>query len=258
MDPWHGVAILAAGSAAGAINAAVGSGTLISFPTLIALGYPPVVANISNNLGLVPGSVAGAWSYRQEIAAVGRRRIAPLSACSATGGAVGALALLTLPSSAFDAIVPVLILLAVVLVVLQPRLARRVAPAHVPGEGDVVRPVGAGLLVATLLAGVYGGYFGAAQGVLLIGLLGWLLTSSLQQANGVKNWLSAIVNGLAALTFVLAAPERIDWTVVALIATGSGLGGLVGGRLGRRLPPWLLRAVIVIVGVVGEVKLVAG
>ncbi|MFI7588841.1 sulfite exporter TauE/SafE family protein [Spongisporangium articulatum] len=258
MEFWPAVAILAAGAVAGAVNAAVGSGTLITFPTLLALGYPPVIANISNNVGLVPGSVAGAWGYRGEVRALARV-VVPLLFCSATGGALGAVALLTLPSSAFDAIVPVLIVLSIVLVVAQPYLARRVAarPGSSAAEaaGTTVRPLGVGLMLGVLIAGVYGGYFGAAQGVLLIGLLGWLLTSSLQHANGVKNVLSAVVNGVAALVFVIAAPGQLDFAVAGLIAVGSTVGGVVGAALSRRLPAPLLRGFIVIVGCAAVVKL---
>lgn len=262
MDAWAGAAILAAGAAAGAINAAVGSGTLITFPVLLGLGYPPTVANISNNLGLVPGSITAALGYRREIVAPGRSMVL-LGLCSATGSAGGALALLVLPSSAFEAIVPALVALAVLLVLVQPALARR---ARSPRPGRGVRrgwlgrsgwPVRPELAAAIGLAGVYGGYFGAAQGVLLIGILGWLFTPDLQQANGVKNGLSAIVNAVAALVFVMAAGDRVEWAVVLLIAAGSTLGGFAGAALGRRLPARVLRGVIAVVGVVAIVRLLA-
>jgi uncharacterized membrane protein YfcA len=246
-----------AGLAAGAINAVVGSGTLITFPTLIALGYPPVTANVSNNIGLVFGGLSGTWGYRRELegqrAVV--RRLAPMSLL---GSIAGALLLLRLPESAFEAVVPVLIGASLVLVVVQPRIAARVA-ARRAREVAVSGPdLGHGWLppVGTLLAGVYGGYFGAAQGVLLIGLLGSLLPQSLQRVNALKNLLSVVVNAVAAITFLLVSPQSVDPVVVVLIAVGSVIGGLLGARLGRRLPGWLLRAVIVVVALVAIVRLV--
>ena len=255
--------MLAAGAGAGLINTVVGSGTLITFPTLLALGYPPVTANVSNNIGLVFGGLTGTWGYRRELSGT-RATLARLVPASFVGGIVGALLLLRLPARAFAAIVPVLIVLALVLVVLQPRIAaaaaRRRERAAAAGEDAAGRPRGAvGPLVqgGTLLAGIYGGYFGAAQGVLLVGLLGALLEEPLQRVNGIKNLLSAVVNGVAAVTFLLVAPDRADWLVVLLIAVGSIGGGVVGAGVGRRLPPRVLRSVIVVVGLVAVVHLLA-
>ena len=260
---WEAIVIVAAGTAAGAINAAVGSGTLITFPTLLALGYSPLVANVSNNIGLVPGGFAGAWGYRRELGGH-RTTLKRLIPCSALGGASGALLLLVLPPDAFAAIVPVLILLALIMVVLQPWLSRMVASrqdagataVRIASEWPTAWGFGAGLVFGTYAAGVYGGYFGAAQGVLLIGVLGLLLTDSLQTANGLKNVLSSVVNGIAAVTFVIVAPDRVNWVIVLLIALGSTAGGLVGAGIGRRLPAPVLRGVIVVVGLVAVVRLV--
>jgi uncharacterized protein len=286
------LAIFAAGLAAGTINTVVGSGTLITFPTLLAFGYPPVLANVSNNVGLVPGVASGVHGYRAELAGQ-RRRIIRLGSASASGGLIGAILLLVLPAEAFKAIVPALIGVAVVMVLIQPRLARWMArrqvdgPAAGPGRGDPgadpdpARPprsldggaTAVGVLPATdvsrsveaiggpvlwffvFCAGVYGGYFGAAQGVLLIGMLGIAFTDSLQRINAVKNVLAGLVNGLAAIVFI--ALTHIDWGVAGLIAAGSIIGGQVGARVGRRLPPWALRLVIVCVGVAALVKLLA-
>ena len=260
MHGLDALAIFAAGIAAGAINAVVGSGTLITFPTLIALGYPPVTANVSNNIGLVPGTVAGAWGYRRELAGQ-RRRIRLLAPMSTVGSIAGALLLLALPARAFEAVVPVLIGLAVILVVIQPALSRRVAHADHDEQGDEMRRIGllptAGVLaVGVLLAGVYGGYFGAAQGVLLIGLLGAVLGDTLQRVNALKNVLSSVVNGVAAVTFVVAAPDQVNWAVAGLIAVGSSVGGLTGAWVGRRLPAPALRGVIVAVGALAIYRLV--
>ena len=285
MDAQGGAAIALAGLAAGAINAVVGSGTLITFPTLLALGYPPVTANVSNNIGLVFGGVSGAWGYREHLAGQ-RARIRRLAPLSCLGAIVGAVLLLRLPGSAFAAIVPVLIALSLVLVILQPRIsraaaARRDADAR-PAEGGSTDPAGTdpgstkaagtGLVSTTaagdtvalgglalgggvLLAGMYGGYFGAAQGVLLVGLLGSLLHESLQRVNAAKNVLSLVVNSTAAVTFLVVRPAAVDWAVVALVAAGSVVGGLLGARIGRWLPPVALRAVIVVVGVVAIARL---
>jgi uncharacterized membrane protein YfcA len=286
------LAIFAAGLAAGTINTVVGSGTLITFPTLLAFGYPPVLANVSNNVGLVPGVASGVHGYRAELAGQ-RRRIIRLGSASASGGLVGAILLLVLPADAFEAIVPALIGVAVVMVLIQPRLARWMARRQVdrsaaaPGDGDPgadpdpARPpqpldggtTAVGVLPATdvsrsaeaiggpvlwffvFCAGVYGGYFGAAQGVLLIGMLGIAFSDSLQRINAVKNVLAGLVNGLAAIVFI--ALTHIDWGVAGLIAAGSIIGGQVGARVGRRLPPWGLRLMIVCVGFAALVKLLA-
>lgn len=245
------VLILLAGTAAGAINAAVGSGSLITFPTLLALGYPPVLANVSNNIGLVPGGVASVWGYRRELADQ-RRRLVVLGSMSVLGGTTGAVLLLVLPDSAFRAVVPVLIAVAVLLVAAQPWIARALArrPGR-PGRPDV----GPAALAATATCGVYGGYFGGAQGILLVGLLGTVMTETLQRLNALKNGLVTCVNAVAAVTFLVVAPAQVDWRVVGLIAVGSSAGGLLGARVGRRLPQPVLRGVIVVVGLVAIVNL---
>ncbi|MGI9009082.1 MAG: sulfite exporter TauE/SafE family protein [Streptosporangiaceae bacterium] len=243
------LAIIAAATGAGAINAVVGSGSLITFPTLLAFGFPPVIANVSNNVGLVPGNIAGTLGYRKELAGQ-RTRLLRLGVASGAGSLAGAIALLALPAGVFEVIVPALIIVACVLVVVQPRLS-----AWVAGRGGHRSEHGGPVLVAgVFLAGVYGGYFGAAQSVLLIGLLGVLLTETLQRVNAARNVLVTIVNAVAAIVFVLFA--HMAWLAVGLIAAGSTAGGLVGARIGRRLPPLALRIIIVIIGVVAAVKLI--
>jgi len=237
-------AILLAGMVAGTMNTAVGSGTLITFPTLLAFGVPPVTANVSNTVGLVPGSVSGAIGYRAELAGQ-RTRLARLGSASLVGGAAGAVLLLWLPAEAFDTIVPALVGVGVLLVILGPAISRRVAAraAHeVPPEHGApwVWP-------AVLLAGVYGGYFGAAQGVLLVAILGIGVADSLQRHNATRNVLAGLVNAVAAVVFVVVAD--VDWAVAGLIAAGSIVGGQLGAALGRRLPAAVLRAVIAVVGV---------
>lgn len=249
MDLLEAALILVAGTAAGTINAAVGSGSLITFPTLLAFGIPPVTANVSNNIGLVPGGLASVWGYRRELADQ-RRRLLVLGSMSVLGGVIGAVALLVLPASAFRAVVPVLIGVAVVLVAVQPWMARKLA-ARQAERSDV----GPGAMAATALVGVYGGYFGGAQGILLVGALGTLMTESLQRLNALKNGLTTAVNTVAAVTFLVVAPSQVDWRVVALIAVGSTAGGLIGSRIGRKLPQPVLRAVIIVVGLLAIVNL---
>ncbi|MFI5045549.1 MAG: sulfite exporter TauE/SafE family protein [Acidimicrobiia bacterium] len=249
MSFWEGVLIVAAGFAAGTINTIVGSGSLITFPTLLALGYAPVTANVSNTIGLVFGGVSGAVGYRRELAGQ-QRRVRVLGLGSLIGGITGAVLLLTLPSSVFDAVVPVLILFACGLVVLQPRLSRFLAERRT----REVEHGGAVLWVLVLLTGIYGGYFGAGQGVILLALLGVFITDHLQRLNGVKNVLALIANGVAAIVFVFSA--SVAWEVSALIAVGSIAGGQLGAHVGRRLPqPWL-RAGIVVIGVVAAIRLI--
>ncbi len=242
--------MLLAGVAAGTINAVVGSGTLITFPTLLAVGYPPVVANVSNTIGLVPGSISGAIGYRAELEGQ-RGTLARLAGASVLGGLAGGVLLLWLPGEAFEGIVPVLIVLALVLVVAQPRLSEAMRRRRESGA----RPYGGpSLWAGVLLTGVYGGYFGAAQGVLLLALLGIALTGDLQQANALKNVLAALVNGVAGVLFIFAAD--VAWAPVALIAFGSIAGGQLGARIGRRLPPAVLRGVILVVGAVAVALIV--
>ena len=228
------LAVAGAGVVAGAINAIVGSGSLVTFPTLLAVGYPPVVANVSNTVGLVFGSVSGAWGYRRELRGQGRR-VATLAAGSAVGALVGGILLLALPDSVFDAVVPLLILLAVALMAFKPTPSAE----HAPARDHTGRAT-----AATFLTGIYGGYFGAAQGVILLSVLRLAFPDDLQRLNAVKNVLAGVANGVAAVLFVAVA--HVAWGAAALIAGGSVLGGVVGANLGRRLPEvWLRRAVIV-------------
>ncbi len=242
------LAIVAVGLAAGTINTIVGSGSLITFPTLLALGYAPVVANVSNTVGLVTGSISGAIGYRRELEGQAPR-VRVLGIASLAGGLTGGLLLLALPASVFENVVPGLILLACVLVAVQPRLAARMAAGDRPA-----RPNGGPLLfVAVLLTGIYGGYFGAAQGVVLIALLGIFIDDGLQRLNALKNVLAALVNGIAALLFIAFAD--VDWAVAGLLAAGAICGGQHGAKLGRRIPAGWLRAVIVVVGVAVAIRL---
>ncbi len=252
--------ILIAGFGAAAINAVVGSGTLITFPTLVAYGYSPQVATMSNAIGLVAGSVSGTWGYRRELRGQWSRLRWQIPA-SFVGALLGAWLLLHLPPSVFATIVPVLQAAALVLVVLQPRIQvwaeRRSAAAGV-ASGHLSRRRLILLTIGTFAVGVYGGYFTAAQGILLIAVMGVLVSEPIQQVNAAKNLLALIVNVVAAVAYTIVAFDRISWAAAGLIAAGSLVGGTAGARFGRRMSPWVLRGTIVVLGLIGLWRLLAG
>lgn len=250
MELFSSIITFIAGLWAGTINAVVGSGTLVTFPVLIALGITPVVASMSNAMGLVAGAAAGAWGYRREVAGRGRQLLQLLPA-SLLGGITGAWLLLHLPEKVFHYAAPVLLVLALLMVVFQPRLQawvrrREENPEHAIKDKNH----GVLLVVLVYLAGVYGGYFVAAQGILLVGILGVFMAGTIQNANAMKNFLVLGVNMVAAVSYMLFAFDRINWTVVALIAVSSTIGGLLGSKVGRKLSPPVLRGVIFVLGLV--------
>ena len=249
MTPLEASAIFGAGVAAGTINTIVGSGSLITFPTLLAFGYHPLDANVSNTVGLVPGSLSGAFGYRREL--VGQRsRAVRLGIASGSGGLTGGLLLLAFPG-AFAAIVPVLIAVALVLVAAGPRLSKALASQrHAESHRSWQLAV---LFYATA---VYGGYFGAGMGIIMIALLAIFVPDDIQRLNGLKNVLAALINGVAGILFIAVAP--VHWDVALLIAAGSIVGGQVGSRVGRRLPAPALRLTIICVGLVAEARLLLG
>jgi uncharacterized membrane protein YfcA len=270
---WQAALILLAGVAAGLINTIVGSGTLVTFPVLVTMGVPPVTASMSNAMGLIAGNLTGAWHYRAELRGV-ERTLLKLVPASALGGVIGAWLLLHLPEEVFGYAAPVLIVVALGFVVLQPRLQAVVrrrkdaqsaaARAAAEARGETPRPIDpdraaqpASLYLLVFLTGIYGGYFVAAQGVLLLGVLGVFLLASLQAANAVKVVLVAVVNIVAATSYILFAFDRINWWAVLLIALSSSVGAWAGAKIGRRLSPVALRTVIVVLGVVALVSLVA-
>ena len=252
MTGWETVAVAAAGFVAGGINAVVGSGTLVTFPVLLAVGLPPVTATVSNSLGLVPGNLTGAIGYRRELTGQ-RRLLIRLLPASILGALTGAFLLLHLPASSFEAIVPVLVGLAVVLVAVQPLLQRSLRRRRTVEDEETPR-IGPGRMAALFagayVTGTYGGYFAASQGVLQIGIFGLLLRESLQRLNAVKNVLTTAVNGVAAAAYVVVANDRVDWRASGLIAVGAILGGYTGARFGRRLPSAVLRTAIVVLGLI--------
>ncbi|MEV4015362.1 sulfite exporter TauE/SafE family protein [Nonomuraea angiospora] len=251
MTGWELAAVCVAGLVAGAINAVVGSGSLITFPTLLAIGVDPVTANVSNTIGLVPGSFTAAYGYRPELRGQ-RERLLRLGLASALGALAGGILLLFLDPSVFQVVVIALIALACVLVLVQPGLNRWLAERreHAHPHG------GLELWFGVLAAGIYGGYFGAAQGVLLIGLLGSFLDDDLQRVNAAKNVLALIVNAVAAALFIVVA--HVNWLAVAGVAMGAVAGGFLGARVGRRIPAPVLRGIIVCVGVAAIFVLVYG
>ncbi len=249
----HAILIVLAGLAAGAINAVVGSGTLITFPTLVALGFPPVTSTMSNAVGLVAGSVSGTWGYRRELHGQGNGLRWQLPA-SVVGAIQGAWLLLHLPEKVFIEVVPVLLLIALILVVVGPRIQAfaRDRAEKAGRSADHVSPRRMTALVASTFAiGVCGGYFTAAQGILLVGVMGALLPESVQRMNAAKNLLALVVNSIAALAYTVVAFDRISWPGAGLIAVGSLIGGWFGAHYGRRLSPNALRAAIVVVGLIG-------
>lgn len=247
MRLFEAAMLFLAGIAAGTMNSVVGSGGLITFPALLAFGYSPLVANMTNNMGVLPGAISGAYAYRHELKTQWSR-VVRLSALSLAGGFGGALLLLTLPSAAFKEIVPILIALAVVLVIFQSWIQKRAIHHDVaPRRHIVARDT------ALFLTGIYGGYFGAAQGVLLISILGAMIDETIQKLNSIKIMLALSANTAAAIVFI--ARGGVAWKAAGVIALGSIFGGYLGAHIGRRLPTLVYRAVIVLVGLVAIVKL---
>lgn len=247
MQWWEAAIIALAGVWAGLINTVVGSGTLVTFPVLVALGYPPVTATTSNAIGLITGSITGAVGYRSELTGHGRRLVG-YAVASCLGAIGGTVLLLSLPADAFETIVPVLVAISVLLVIVQPVLSRRLGK-----RAAVDRSASPLLYVLIFLVGIYGGYFTAAQGIMLVGVMGLLLADPLQRLNAFKNTLTAVVNLVAGVIYAFVAP--VSWPVVAVLAVSSIVGGLLGARVGRRLSPAVLRGAIVVIGVAAVVDL---
>ncbi len=270
MELWQIALIVLAGIGAGGINAVVGSGTLITFPVLVAFGVPPVVATMSNAVGLVPGNIASSFGYREELKGQWKR-FAGFVPASLAGSLLGAYLLLHLPEDAFETIVPILLVLALIMVVGQPYLSRhlkaralrRREQGHDLAEAADPDAARGGLstgkyilaLVVIFLTAIYGGYFAAAQGIILVALLGLILTDDLQRLNGLKNVLVLVVNTVSATTYIIVGHDRINWTAVICVAVGSLIGGYLGARVGRKFSPGLLRTVIVVLGLVAIVRI---
>ncbi len=238
-----------AGLVAGAVNAVAGGGSLISFPALLAVGYPSVQANVTNTVALFPGYAGSVLGGRSELVGQGGR-IRSLAATSVLGAVAGAVLLLTTSADVFQAVVPFLILLACLLLLLQPRL-KAVVQARTGDEGVAHGSVP--LQATVFLAAVYGAYFGAGLGVMLLGLLGVFLSERLQQVNALKNVVSLVVNAVALVAFGLFGP--VAWPAVLVVALASLTGGFLGARAARHVPSAVLRAGVVAYGVVVAVVL---
>jgi uncharacterized membrane protein YfcA len=250
MSGLEHLAVLAAGLGAGILTSTVGVASLLSFPVLLAVGLPPVVANASNTVGLTPGALSGSWGYRRELREQPRTTAAVLITC-AVGAVAGAVLLLALPPDVFEAVVPWLILLTCLLVGAQPRISARLRSRHgeeAPAPRTAMSPA---TRVFAVLTGVYGGYFGAGSGVMMMAVLGLGLDLEFRVVNALKTLAVMACNVVSGLIFVFAAD--LDWVAVALLAAGSVVGGYVGSKLGRLLPAPVLRTGIVIMGVVAAV-----
>lgn len=242
------LALALAGIIAGGLNAVVGSGSFIAFPTLLALGYPPVVANVTNRVGLVLGLFSGVAGYRRELK--GQRDRLVLLVLPTLGGAIlGAFLLLILPAIIFQRVAPVLVVVAVLLMLFGPRLSRAMERR---ADAWWVKPA---LPVSVFLTAIYGGYFGAAMGVILISTLNVMVNDSLQRLNALKNVLAGLISTVASILFIFLG--HIAWQAAIILAIFSLLGGWLGALVGRRLSPTVLKWVIVIGGIAAVIKLVS-
>lgn len=247
--------VLLAGLGAGVLSSTVGVASLLSFPVLVGLGLPPVVANVSNTLGLVPAGLGGVVGYREEVRDAGRVAWV-VSAVCAVGAVLGAALLLGLPPGVFEAVVPFLILFTCLLVGVQPRVAAWLRARHERRHGEVLaerRHMSPATTAFATVTGVYGGYFGAGAGVMMVAVLGLGTDLEMRIVNGLKTLSLMVGNIVAGLVFVVVAEPR--WHVVALLAAGSLVGGYVGARIGRLLPDAVFRWAVVAAGVVAALLL---
>ena len=242
------VVLVLAGLAAGGVNAVAGGGSLVSFPALLALGLPPLTANVTNSVAIWPGYVGTCWGYRRELATQGGR-LRRLLPAAVLGGVVGCVLLLSTSQSVFEAIVPLLVIAGSLLLAVQGRVTEgaRSMPGGRDGERSVLLHVGIGL------AAVYGAYFGGGLGVVLLAVLGLFVADGLQQLNALNSSLSLVINGVALLAFSLFGP--VDWLSVAVLAPASLAGGYLGARVARRLDPATLRTAVVLFGLAVGVAL---
>ena len=254
MTPGLVVLVAASGFVAGAMNAVAGGGTLVAFPALLATGMTARMANIVSTIGLVPGYAGGSYAYREELAGQGSR-VRALAATSLVGGVAGAVILLVTPASSFRAIVPYLILASCALLFVQPRLTKRVADrqrkvAGARAASDITWQVQVGVFIAA----VYGSYFGAGLGVLLLGILGILLAEGMQRLNALKGLLSLLINAVSVIVFVING--EVAWWYTAILAVAAWAGGATGVGVARRLSPRVLRAAVITLGAVVAAALI--
>ena len=254
VTPGLVVLVAASGFVAGAMNAVAGGGTLVAFPALLATGMTARMANIVSTIGLVPGYAGGSYAYREELAGQGSR-VRALAVTSLVGGVAGAVILLVTPASSFRAIVPYLILASCALLFVQPRLTKRVADHQRQAAGagaasDITWQVQVGVFIAA----VYGSYFGAGLGVLLLGILGILLSEGMQRLNALKGLLSLLINAVSVIVFVING--EVAWWYTAILAVAAWAGGAAGVGVARRLSPRVLRAAVITLGVVVAAALI--
>jgi uncharacterized membrane protein YfcA len=248
VDVSHAAFLAGAGFLGGGINAVAGGGSLIVFPALVASGFGTLVANVTNSVALWPGNIGGVLGFRPELAGQ-RSRITVLTVAAAIGSGGGCVLLLATPASAFDTVVPFLVLFASLLLAAQPAIRRRLGGA---GAGDR-REGGRVLFPAITTAGVYGGYFGGAMGVILLGTLAATVHDSLRRLNALKGVLQLVVASVTVVVFGLFGP--VDWVAVAAVAPAALLGGFAGARVARRLNDRVLRWCVVVFGLAVAVLL---
>ena len=249
MDVFRLLLVVIAAAIGGAINAIAGGGTLLTFPALVGLGVPAIVANATSTVALWPGALGSIYGYRQELAGA-RAWAIRFAVPSMIGGLVGALLLLRTPGERFDQVVPWLVLGATLLFMVQRPLMRAVqrhtGKSEPPTGGDpTVRPPGILLLLFQFGVAVYGGYFGAGIGILMLAALGFMGFANIHRMNGLKNWGGLCINAVAAATFAFSG--LVDWPVATAMAAGAIAGGYAGSRLAQKVPrDWVRRAVVVI------------
>jgi uncharacterized membrane protein YfcA len=252
MTDLEAIAVLLTGLGAGIMTSTVGVASLLSFPVLVAVGLPPVVANASNTVGMTPAGISGSFGYREELREHPRMTAAVIVTC-AVGSVAGAVLLLALPAGVFEAVVPWLILFTCLLVGVSPRLNRWLRRHHDGTEPEQRTRMSPVTTFFATLTGLYGGYFGAGSGVMMLAVLGLGVDLEFRIINALKTLAVLSANVVATAIFLLVAD--LDWRAVGLLAAGSVVGGYVGARIGRRLPPTLLRGLVVVVGVVAFVTL---
>ncbi len=248
MSPGALVFLLVAGLFAGGVNAVAGGGSLLVFPALLAVGFPPLAANVTNSVAQWPGYVGIVAGTRHDLRGQ-RRRVLLTSAAGVAGSAVGCALLLTLPGAVFDTVVPVLVLLASVLLALQQRIKRWFGTTAEPGAPDRL----AALLPTVFVAAIYGGYFGGALGIMLIATLALSANDGLVRLNALKGLLALVIATVTVVIFSIGAP--VDWLAVALLAPTTLVGGFLGAMLARRLPENVLRWAVVALGVAVSIYL---
>src|SRR3954469_1064328 len=247
MSPADALLVAASGLGAGAVNAVAGGGTMLSFPALLAVGVPALTANITSSVGLLTGYAGGSVAYRRELEGQ-RSRVLALAPYAVVGGVAGALLLLVTPENAFEAVVPFLLLLACGLLAVQPRLAAMLARQR-HGSTDLHW----GVRAAVGVGAVYGSYFGAGLGVLLLAVLGMLVADELQRLHALKGVLARVITVVGVAVFLISG--NVDWPYAAILAVTAYLGGTLGVSVARRLPTPVMRAAVVTLGVVVAVVL---